>query len=90
MNSAWKEISARALQQSDTFHFEGGIRRFVKDPERGHRPRVRHIVDVGRDRGRDHRLALQFNTGYKETVHTFANNIRTTEGAPTWWASRPR
>ncbi|MEW5774166.1 MAG: DNA topoisomerase (ATP-hydrolyzing) subunit B [Thermodesulfobacteriota bacterium] len=74
------EFRDERTQQSETFHFEGGIRRFVKDLNEG-TSAVHDIVD-GSDEadGVAIDFALQFNTGYKETVHTFANNIRTKEG----------
>jgi DNA gyrase subunit B len=74
------EFKDERTQQSDTFHFEGGIRRFVKDLNDGTTP-VHDIVDGSTEtEGVTIDFALQFNTGYKETVHTFANNIRTKEG----------
>ena len=74
------EFKDERTQQTDTFHFEGGIRRFVKDLNEGTTP-VHDIVDGSTEtEGVTIDFALQFNTGYKETVHTFANNIRTKEG----------
>jgi len=74
------EFRDERTQQADTFHFEGGIRRFVKDLNEG-TAAVHDIVDGSTEtEGVTIDFALQFNAGYKESVLTFANNIRTKEG----------
>jgi len=44
----------------------------------------------GEKQGIDIEIALQYNDSYDEKVFTFANNINTTKGAPTWSASALR
>ena len=62
------------------FHAEGGIRQFVNDLNDGD-PGIHPIIDG--ESVVDNvtvEFALQYNAGYKENIHTFANNIRTAEG----------
>ena len=62
------------------FHAEGGIQQFVQDLNEGEET-VHPIIygDVCSDNVTVE-FALQYNKGYKENIHTFANNIRTIEG----------
>ncbi|MCQ2454182.1 MAG: DNA topoisomerase (ATP-hydrolyzing) subunit B [Clostridia bacterium] len=68
-------------EQENTFHYEGGIREFVKFmnqnrevlfPEPIYIEGVRNEVSV--------EVALQYNDSYSENVYSFANNIHTPEG----------
>ncbi len=63
------------------FHYEGGIRSFVKYLNRNRE--VLHaepIYTAGEKGGVLIEAAMQYNTSYKENVFTFANNINTREG----------
>jgi len=62
------------------FHFEGGIRSYVKHLNENKDP-VSEIIYIERDmpEGRIE-LALQYTQAYNETEVTFANNIHTPEG----------
>jgi DNA gyrase subunit B len=67
--------------REELFHFEGGIVEFVKWMNEG-----RHVVCedpvyfTGEKDGVQIEIALNYNDGYSEALHTFANNINTTEG----------
>jgi DNA gyrase subunit B len=62
------------------FKFEGGIRSFVEDVNEG-QPCVHPVIHGTGEQGAVvTEFAVQYNTGYKESVHAFANNIRTIEG----------
>ena len=64
----------------DVFKYDGGIRSFVNDINSG-LTGVHEIVFGEADvENVQIEFALQYNAGYKETVYTFANNIRTKEG----------
>ena len=66
--------------ETHTYHAEGGLEQFVKDLNSGE-PGIHSIISgEGLAEGVTVDFALQCNAGYKENVHTFANNIRTTEG----------
>jgi len=64
-----------------TFKFNGGITDFVLHLNASKDPLFKRVVsfqDTGEDYDVD--VAMQWNTGYHEGIHSFANNIATTEG----------
>ncbi len=64
-----------------TFHYPGGLVDYVKHINRAKNPIHSGIVDFS-DKGPGHEveIAMQWNGGYAESVHTFANTINTHEG----------
>src|SRR2546423_762208 len=68
-------------KQSQTFQFDGGIVDFVRHLNASKEPLFK---DVGyfSDKGSESEVevAWQWNTGYHEGLHSFANGISTTEG----------
>ena len=66
--------------EKQEFYAEGGLVQFINDLNQGEE--VIHQVIYGEE-CQDNvtvEFALQYNKGYKENIHTFANNIRTIEG----------
>lgn len=63
-----------------SFHYEGGIREFVKNLNSGEGGVHSIIFASGESDNVMVDFALQYNAGYKENMLTFANNIRTKEG----------
>ncbi|MBE1550801.1 DNA gyrase subunit B [Mycobacterium sp. OAS707] len=64
-----------------TFHYPGGLVDFVKHINRTKTPIHQSIVDFsGKGEGHEVEVAMQWNAGYSESVHTFANTINTHEG----------
>ena len=64
-----------------TFHYPGGLVDFVKHINRTKTPIHQSIVDFsGKGEGHEVEIAMQWNAGYSESVHTFANTINTHEG----------
>ncbi|WIM86663.1 DNA topoisomerase (ATP-hydrolyzing) subunit B [Candidatus Mycobacterium wuenschmannii] len=64
-----------------TFHYPGGLVDFVKHINRTKNPIHTSIVDFsGKGPGHEVEIAMQWNGGYSESVHTFANTINTHEG----------
>jgi DNA gyrase subunit B len=64
-----------------TFHYPGGLVDYVKHINRTKSPIHQSIVDfAGKGEGHEVEVALQWNAGYSESVHTFANTINTHEG----------
>jgi len=63
------------------FRFTGGITDFVKHLNATKEPLFKRVVAF-REAGEDYDIdiAMQWNTGYYEGIHSFANNIATTEG----------
>ena len=68
-----------ALDQS--FRFTGGIVDFVKHLNDTKEPLFKRVASF-EDKGPDYEIdvAMQWNSGYYEGIHSFANNIATTEG----------
>src|SRR4029077_7279680 len=57
-----------------TFHYPGGLVDFVKHINRTKQPIHASIVDFqGKGEGHEVEIAMQWNAGYSESVHTFAN-----------------
>ncbi|MEF2146539.1 MAG: DNA topoisomerase (ATP-hydrolyzing) subunit B [Desulfovibrionaceae bacterium] len=66
--------------ESDSFLFEGGIRSYAEDLNSGQTVVSDVIYGMGESDNVITEFAVQYNTGYKENIYTFANNIRTIEG----------
>jgi DNA gyrase subunit B len=64
-----------------SFRYEGGIVDFVAHLNSSKEPLFQTVVSFGDvyDDG-ELEIAMQWNTGYYEGIHSFANNIATTEG----------
>jgi DNA gyrase subunit B len=78
------EEKAAAPQQKvrhRMFRYPGGLVDFVKHINRTKNPIHTSIVDFsGKEPGHEVEIAMQWNAGYSESVHTFANTINTHEG----------
>ena len=76
--------------REETFHYEGGISEFVSHLNRKETPAHGQVISISvesdgsaEDDGggpRSCEVALQWNLGYQESVHSFANNVSTPEG----------
>ena len=64
-----------------TFYFDGGIVSFVRHLNRNKQVLQTRPFSVSREiNGCMVEVALQYNDGYAESTHTFANNINTVDG----------
>ena len=64
-----------------TYHYEGGIKSFVSDLNAHKQPLFADPIYIEGVKGTSTaEIALQWNSGYSETVYSFANNILTPEG----------
>lgn len=74
-------ISDLHTNQSNTYKFDGGIAEFVQFINRSktclHEKPI--YIKVDKD-GLSVEIAMQYTDSYAENIHTFANNINTTEG----------
>ncbi|HTZ87679.1 MAG TPA: DNA topoisomerase (ATP-hydrolyzing) subunit B [Solirubrobacteraceae bacterium] len=74
-------VDERGEGQSATFRYEGGIEDFVsylnENKETVHR---KVIFFAGESEEGAAEVAMQWNSSYQESVHSFANNINTREG----------
>jgi DNA gyrase subunit B len=63
------------------FHYEGGIRDFVRYVNEAKDAVHKHIAYFEGETGAGYvEVAMQWNTSYQESVFSFANNIHTVEG----------
>jgi len=71
------------IQREVSYHYEGGIADFVRHLNATKGPAHQHVIHVeneDEERRISAEVALQWNSGYSESVYTFANTINTTEG----------
>jgi DNA gyrase subunit B len=75
------EAAAPHKVKNRTFHYPGGLVDFVKHINRTKSAIQQSIIDFdGKGEGHEVEIAMQWNAGYSESVHTFANTINTHEG----------
>ncbi len=68
-------------EQTVTYHYEGGIREFVKHINENKTPIFEEVFYCeGVEDGVLVEVAFQYNTGYSETTFSFVNNINTIDG----------
>ena len=68
-------------RRSHTFHYEGGLREYVKYLNKNRtviHPEI--IYCEGCEQNIEAEAAVQYNDGYQSSVYTFCNNINTVEG----------
>ena len=69
--------------RSVTYHYDGGIADFVKYLNTTKGPAHQHVIHIESEdveRLISAEVAMQWNSGYSESVYTFANTIHTVEG----------
>jgi DNA gyrase subunit B len=68
-------------EQEQTFRFNGGIVDFVRHLNESKEPLFRKVAYFAQtEEDQEVEVALQWNTGYYESIHSFANGIATVEG----------
>ncbi len=67
--------------KSRVYHYPGGLEDYVRHLNRTKQPIHNSVVGfTARGTGHELEIAMQWNSGYSESVHTFANTINTHEG----------
>ncbi|NLU63668.1 DNA topoisomerase (ATP-hydrolyzing) subunit B [Rhodococcus sp. HNM0563] len=77
------EASEPVVQKTKTrvYHYPGGLEDYVRHINRTKTPIHNSVVGfTAKGTGHELELAMQWNSGYSESVHTFANTINTHEG----------
>ncbi len=65
----------------ETFLYEGGISEYVKYLNKNKTPIHNEIIHLeGEDAGVIFEVALQYNSGYTDSIYSFVNNINTHDG----------
>ena len=73
--------SAGVRERKRTFHYPDGLKDYVTAINKSKTPIHRTILYFeGKGTGHEVEVAMQWNSGYSESVHTFANTINTHEG----------
>ena len=69
------------ISKEETFVYEGGIKSFVEFLNKNRAALFPEVIALKKDKEKiGIEIALQYNTGYLETLFSFANNINTHEG----------
>ena len=75
------EVAAPQKVKHRVFPYAGGLVDFVKHINRTKTAIQPSVIDFeGKGTGHEVEIAMQWNAGYSESVHTFANTINTHEG----------
>lgn len=76
-----REVDDDGKEKSLTFFSEGGLREFVGYLDGTREKLIPEAIYVeGEKSGVPVEVALQYNTGYSENLHSYVNNINTIEG----------
>ncbi len=66
---------------TEVFHSEGGLKEFVRYIDEGKTTILENPIHVtGRESNVEVEVAMQYNSTFKETLYSYVNNIRTTDG----------
>ena len=65
----------------ETFHYEGGISEYVRYLNKNKTPIHEEIIHLdGEEDGVMFEVAMQYNSGYSDSIYSFVNNINTHDG----------
>ena len=71
----------RGEGKKDTFMYEGGISEYVRYLNKAKTPIQEEIIHLeGEENGVYLEVAMQYNSGYSESIYSFVNNINTHDG----------
>ncbi|MGW9687097.1 DNA topoisomerase (ATP-hydrolyzing) subunit B [Flagellimonas sp. 2504JD1-5] len=66
---------------SETFFSEEGLKEFIKFLDETRVPLIQHVISMeGEKNGIPVEVAMIYNTGFSENLHSYVNNINTHEG----------
>ncbi|NMO02597.1 DNA topoisomerase (ATP-hydrolyzing) subunit B [Gordonia sp. TBRC 11910] len=75
------KASRVARIKTRTYHYPDGLVDYIKHLNRTKNPIHNSVIGfTGKGTGHEVEIAMQWNNGYSESVHTFANTINTHEG----------
>ncbi|RPA64722.1 DNA topoisomerase (ATP-hydrolyzing) subunit B [Gordonia oryzae] len=76
-----EKAAAAAKSKTRTYHYPDGLVDYIKHLNRTKHPIHKSVIGfTGKGTGHEVEIAMQWNDGYSESVHTFANTINTHEG----------
>ncbi|MBN1929023.1 MAG: DNA topoisomerase (ATP-hydrolyzing) subunit B [Chlorobiaceae bacterium] len=81
LNSNLRIIVRDAEGEEETFHFEGGLKEFVRFTDSNRLGLIKEPIFISGERESTMvEIALQYNDSYQENVFSYVNNINTHEG----------
>ncbi|GED96205.1 DNA topoisomerase (ATP-hydrolyzing) subunit B [Gordonia crocea] len=81
VKSAEEKAEQAAVVRTRTYHYPDGLVDYIKHLNRTKTPIHSSVIGFSaKGEGHEVEIAMQWNTGYAESVHTFANTINTHEG----------
>ena len=76
-----RESDENGNHKSETFHSTEGLREFVRHIDASRVPLIGDVIYLNTEKNNiPIEVAILYNTGYSENVHTYVNNINTYEG----------
>ena len=76
-----RETDENGNHKSETFHSTEGLREFVRHIDASRIPLIGDVIYLNTEKNNiPIEVAILYNTGYSENVHTYVNNINTYEG----------
>jgi DNA gyrase subunit B len=76
-----KSAGRKKKGRTRTYHYPGGLEDFVRHLNASKTPIHNSVLSfTAKGTGHELEVAMQWNSGYSESVHTFANTINTHEG----------
>lgn len=76
-----RELTKNGEFKKYSFHSEGGLREFVKYLDEGRSSISPDCIYVSGEKDNvEVEVAINYNTGFKENIYSFVNNIRTNDG----------
>ena len=75
-----RKATGRQVFRSEVFYSEHGLREFIDYLDAGEPKLIPEPVTVNSDKVIPIDIALQYNTGFRERIYSYVNNIHTIEG----------
>ena len=75
-----RHATGRQVYRSDVFYSEQGLREFINYLDAGEEKLIPEAICVNTDKVIPIDIALQYNTGFRERIYSYVNNINTIEG----------
>ena len=75
-----RKATGRQVYRSDVFFSELGLREFIDYLDAGEPKLIPEPITVNSDKVIPIDIALQYNTGFRERIYSYVNNIHTIEG----------
>lgn len=76
-----REKDEEGNSKQEVFHSEEGVKEFVRFLNRNNEPLINDVIYLNTEKqGIPIECAIMYNTGYRENLHSYVNNINTVEG----------